>query len=139
MVNFITTRIENGRKGLTTKKQLEKFPIGSLISYMNVNNVFRPGGFIIKFATEYFIYITPDFSTKYRVRYSHVLKMWAGDVYHTKNDFVSIVQTTHEKTNFPVVVNNITVYYANKTYDAKRFKNTEKYKKIIQWCQYFEQ
>ena len=92
----IDTIIENGRKEITTKKQLEKFPIGSLISYMNIDDRFRTGGFIIKFATDYFIYITPDFSTKYRARYSHILKMWAGNVYNTKNDIVIIVASSQE-------------------------------------------
>jgi hypothetical protein len=135
----IDTFVENGRKEITTKKQLEKFPIGSLISYMNIDNVFRSGGFIIKFTPDYFIYITPDFSTKYRARYSHILKMWAGNVYNTQNDIVSIVPASQDKTNFSVVVNDIPIYYAKKSFDAKRFKHTAKYKKIIEWCTYFNQ
>ena len=135
----IEVMIENGRHEITTKKQLEKYPIGSLISYLNINNVFRPGGFIIKFTPEYFIYISPDFTTKYRARYNHIQTIWVGSVYHTKNDFVSIVQTSQKKTNFPVIVNDIIIYYGKNTFDIKRFQNTDKYKKIIQWCQYFEQ
>jgi len=134
----IDTMIENGRKEITTKKQLEKYPIGSLISYLNNQNIFKPGGFIIKFNPEYFIYITSDFTTKYRARYSHIQKMWVGSVYKTKNDFASIVPTQQNKTKFPVIVNDIVIYYASDTYDVKRFKYTEKYKKIITWCQYFE-
>ena len=98
---------------------------------MNINNIFRQGGFIIKFATDYFIYITPDFNTKYRARYSHIQKMWVGNVYQTKHDIVSIVPAENKKTNFPVNINNITIYYASKTLDIKRFQNTDKYKKII--------
>jgi hypothetical protein len=134
----IDTMIENGRKEITTKKQLEKYPIGSLISYLRNDNIYKPGGFIIEFAPEYFIYILHDFSTKYRARYHNIDKMWVGSVYKTKNDFVSIVPIKHQKTNFPVIVNNVTIYYAKNTFDVKRFINTEKYKKIIQWREYFE-
>ena len=64
--------------------------------------------------------------------------MWAGDVYSTKHDVVSIVETENKKTNFPVVVNDITIHYAQKTFDVKRYKNTNKFKKINLWIQYFE-
>lgn len=135
----IDTMVENGRKEIITKKQLEKYPIGSLISYLNINNIFKPGGFIIKFKPEYFIYITPDFNTKYRVRYTVIQKMWVGSVYKTKGDFVSIVPTEKPKTKFPVIVNDIVIYYASDSFDVKRFKYTEKYKKIVSWCDFFEQ
>jgi hypothetical protein len=133
----ISMMIENGRKEITTKEELEKFPIGSLISYMNKNNIFKLGGFIIKFSDEYFIFITPDFQTKYRVRYKNISKMWVGDVYSTKNDIVSLVKTSQPKTNFPVKIGNIIVYYAAKTFDMKRFENTEKYNRMSSWYNYF--
>ncbi len=126
----IDTIIENGRHEITSKKQLEKYPIGSLISYMNNNNVFRSGGFITKFSDDYFIYILSDFKTRYRARYSHIQKMWVGSVYSTAHDIVSIVPSTNKKTNFPVVINDITIHYAQKTFDIKRYKNTDKFKRI---------
>lgn len=134
----IDTMVKNGRKEITTKKQLEKYPIGSLISYLNNQNIFRPGGYIIKFNPEYFIYITSDFTAKYRARYSHIQKMWVGSVYETKNDFASIVPTAQAKTKFPLIVNGIVIYYASDAYDIRRYTFTEKYKKIIKWCEYFE-
>ncbi|AQN67877.1 hypothetical protein [Saudi moumouvirus] len=129
--------IESGRKEITTKSQLEKYAIGSLISYTNNNNVFRLGGFLVKFADEYFIYITPDFETKYRVRYQNVKKMWVGDVYKTKNDLVSLIKASQEPTKYKVEIGNITVYYAKNSFDARRFKSTEKYKRMMTWYNYF--
>lgn len=128
---------ENGRKEITTKEELEEFPIGSLISYMNTNNVYKQGGYIIKFAEEYFIYILSDLTQKYRVRYENVQKMWAGDVYVVRNDIVSLVETTQKKTNFPVKMNGIVIYYGKNNFDAKRYMNTEKYKKYMDWIEYF--
>jgi hypothetical protein len=133
----ISIMIENGRKECTSKEELEEFSIGSLISYMNKNNVFKQGGFIIKFADEYFIYITADFTTKYRARYKNILKMWVGDVYSVQNDIVSIVKTKQKKTNLPIKVNNVIVYYAAKKFDAIRFKHTKKYQNIMKWYDYF--
>ena len=133
----ISKMIENGRIEITTKEELEEFPIGSLISYMNNNNYFKIGGFLTKITDEYFIFITSDFKQKYRVRYQYINKMWIGDVFSVKNDLVSIVPTTKTKTNYPVKVNNIVVYYAPNNFGVSRFKHTAKYKSMIQWTEYF--
>ena len=133
----ITMMLENGRKEITTKEELEKYPIGSLISYMNKNNEFKQAGFIYKFSDEYFIYLASDFTTKYRVRYKNVQKMWVGDVYSVTSDLVSLVKADNKKTNFPVKINNIIVYYAKNNFDVVRFKNTGKYKNMIKWVEIF--
>ena len=52
---------KNGRKEITTKTELEKFPTGSLISYTNNKGVFRSAGFIDKFEDESFIYMDSNF------------------------------------------------------------------------------
>lgn len=133
----IINLIENGRKEITTKEQLEKYEIGSLISYVNNADIFKSGGFIIKFADEYFIYITPDFKTKYRVRYINVKKMWIGNVYKIKNDLVSLSKSTQKPTKFEIKINNIIIHYARNSFDVKRFMSTEKYKRLIAWNEYF--
>lgn len=133
----IETMIEHGRVEITTKKQLEKFKLGSLISYLNKNNEFKSGGFITKFSDEYFIYITPDFSTKYRVRYKNILKMWVGDVFKVTGDIISLAESTSTPTNFKVMVGDIIVYYAKDSFDAKRFSNTNKFKTMKKWYDYF--
>ena len=130
--------IEHGRKEITTKEELEKFPIGSLISYMNHNNDFKCGGFITKFSKDYFIYIISDFSQKYRVRYINVQKMWAGDLYSVSKDLISLTISSQKKTNFPVEVNGVVIYYGKNNFDAKRYINTDKHKILVQWCEYFK-
>jgi len=129
--------VENGRREITKKSQLEKYPIGSLISYVNKSNIFKIGGFITKFTDEYFIYITPEFYTKYRVRYTNIEKMWAGNVYKTKSDIVSIVKSTQKKTKYSVTIGNITVHYANNAYFAGCYQTTKKYKRMVDWYKYF--
>jgi hypothetical protein len=130
--------LECGREELTSQKQLEKYNIGSMISYLNTGNIFKMGGFITKFEDESFVFITPDFTKKYRVKYQNVQKMWAGDVYKVKNDVVSIVESEHPPTKYKVTVGNINVYYAKKSIHIKRYVSTDKYKRMINWCEYFE-
>jgi hypothetical protein len=105
---------------------------------MNNNDIFKPGGFIIKFADEYFAYITPDFTTKYKVRYNNVKKMWVGDVYKVTGDLISFAKPTQNPTNFPVKIGNNVVYYAKSSYHVKRFICTAKYKRMINWYNYFK-
>jgi hypothetical protein len=133
----IDIMIENGRKEITTQKELEKYLSGSPISYIDINNTFKSGGFLLKTMDKYFIYVTPDFLLKKRVYFKNVSKMWIGDVYSIKNDLISLTETSQKKTNFPVKINNIIIYYGRSNFDKKRFMNTVRYEKIVQWYKYF--
>lgn len=133
----IKKMIKNGRLEITSKEELEEFDIGSLISFMNNTGIFKLGGFITKFADDFFIYITPDLSQKYRVRYVNIQKMWVGNPFICRNDLVSIVKTNQTKTNFPVKIGNIIVYYAQKKFDMDRFRCTDKFEQYIKWYKYF--
>lgn len=133
----IKKMIKNGRKEITTKEELEEYSIGSLISYINNNRIFKLGGFITKFSTEYFIYIVPDLSQKYRVRYKNIQKMWVGEPFKCTNDIVSIIKTKQKKTNYPVKIGDVVIYYAQKKYDQDRFKCTDKYEQYVKWYTYF--
>ncbi len=137
MKTKIGIMIENGRKEITTGEELDEFLIGSLISYMDNNKIFKHGGFLVKTTNEYFIYITSDFLQKKRVYFKNVSKMWVGDVFSIKNDLVSLTKTSQKKTNFPVKINNTILYYGRNNFDKKRFMNTDRYQKIIQWYKYF--
>ncbi len=135
----IATMLDYGRKEITTKKQLQKYAAGSPISYRNIHDIFKVGGFLVKIGDDYFIYVTPDFMQKYRVRFANVKKMWVGDVYQLHNDIVALTKTKQAKTNFPVEVNGVVVYYGKSTFDKRRFMGTIKYKRLIKWCEYFNQ
>lgn len=129
--------LECGREAVMTKEQLETYPIGSSISYLNSSCEFQQGGFIIKYADEWFAFITPEFDLKVRVRYTNVLKMWVGNVFKTTDDIVSITRTKQKKTNFPVMIGNIPVFYGRKSYYAIRFRFTERYRRMADWHNYF--
>ena len=133
----IETLIEHGRKEITTKNQLKKFAIGSLVSYMNKDDIIKSGGFITKFADEYFIYVTPDFNAKYRVRYINITKMWVGNAYKVKGDIINLIKTDQKKTNFPARIGDITVFYSKKAYHLKRYMNTDRFKRTVRWYNYF--
>ena len=63
--------------------------------------------------------------------------MWVGDVYTTKNDIVSIVPASQKITKYPVIINDIVIYYGSCEYDIAVFKNTKNFKNIMMWCEYF--
>ena len=132
----ISTLIEYGRKEICTREELEKFPIGSLISYINKNDIFKSCGFITKFGDDYFIYVTPDFKNKYRARYKNIKKMWVGDVFDVEKDIVGLREPS-KKTNFKATVGNHVVHYARDNFALKKFINTDKYKRMLEWYQYF--
>lgn len=137
----IKTYLENGRQEVTTKKELEKYPIGSLVAYVQKKDgILRTGGFITKFKKDYFVYIKPDnFDKAFRGRYQLISRIFVGSVYSTFNDIVSITTPPKQKvSNFPVEINGRIVYYGQKTFDVYRYKETEKYKRMIKWCEYFE-
>ena len=133
----IDTMINNGRSEITTKKQLEKYPIGSLVSYMNTGGIFRIGGYIKRFDDEYFVYSTIDFSKNIRVKYKFVSKIWAGDVYKCKNDIVSIIPSTNKKTKHSVKLGNVVVYYARDNSVLGHYTHTEKYQRMVKWYETF--
>ena len=129
--------IENGRIEITSKAELEEHPIGSLISYMNNNNIFKSCGFLTKICDDYFIYIKPDFESKFKVRYDNIKKMWVGDVYKVKQDIVSITKSSKQETKYKVIIDDIVVYYANDKSDYRRYTHTQKYKTMVKWSEFF--
>ncbi len=134
----ITSFLNNGRKEIKTKKQLEKYSIGSVVSYVTKKGIFRPGGFIVEFEDDGFIYKDPSFDKhRYRVKYDIIKKMWVGNVYKIKNDLVSLVPDPKKPTNFPVKVAGITVYYAKSNHDINRYVGTDRYNLYLKWSKYF--
>jgi len=54
------------------KLLIKSLPIGTIVSYVNLNCVTRPAGSILKFCPDYFIYETIDTKIKFRVRYLRI-------------------------------------------------------------------
>lgn len=152
----IDTMIKNGRKEIIVqdpladsssndkrkilelaKKQLESYPIGSLISYMNTQGIFRLGGYIKRFDNEWFVYTTTEFDKNIKVRYQYVQKMWVGNVYKCKNDVVSIVPATNKKTKFSAKIGNVVVCYARDNYVLQSYTYTHKYELMTKWYEKF--
>jgi hypothetical protein len=127
----------NGRKEITTIDQLNKYPCGSLISYMNSDGIFRKGGFLLDIQDNSFSFLTSDFERRYRINMNKVSKIWIGSVYKVKNDVVSIVPTTKQKTSFPVKVGNIIVFYGQDNYAVKRYTHSAKFQTVLKWFNRF--
>lgn len=129
----ISTMVENGRKQISTKEELEEYPIGSLISYMTKGGIFRKAGFLDKLEKESFVYLSADFNSRRRVKYANIKKIWIGTVYETKNDIVSIIPSENKKTKFFAKIGNVVVYYAADSHSVGRFKHTQKYQRMTKW------
>lgn len=127
----------NGRKEITTVNELKKYPVGSLISYMNKFGIFKSAGFLWRVDDDNFIYLNLDTNKKFRVRFKNVDKMWVGNVYNVKDDIVSIIPSTKNKTSKPVTIGKINIYYAKDKYDYNRYLCTKKYKLMKKWYEVF--
>lgn len=141
--SLVLTKIDRlkqyGRIELTTQEDLESnFQVGSMVDYMNHQNIYKAAGFITAFGDDYFDFITYDFEKKYRLRYKFITKMWVGSVYSTVGDVVSITTTTQKKKKVATKVDGIIVHYADKPSGAFKFKHTEKYRRMIKWLEYFK-
>lgn len=131
--------LENGRVEIETKKQLENFPLGSLVSYMTIDDLYRSGGFLKTIKDDYFVLVggTSGNPISFSVQFDNIKSMYVGNPFETKKDEVSIVPTKKAKTRYPVKIGDTVVYYANDVYDYKRFLETEKYKRYIKWYESF--
>ena len=108
---------------LSIKSELEKYPLGIIISYINNKNIFRPGGIILKYNPDYFIYMEAGLQTKYRARYSHINKIWIG--FDTDKHFIS---------NMEVISQCIVVHRPDTSIDIHRSPSSES--KIIAQAYY---
>jgi very-short-patch-repair endonuclease len=129
--------INCGRVQVDNKEELENYPTGSLISYININNKFKSGGFFYRSSEDYFVYITPDYERKIRVRYNNIQSIWVGYVFSVKEDIVNIAQITQEKNKFPVEICDVIVYYAKNKTDKKRYMITQEFKVMMKWYEFF--
>jgi hypothetical protein len=75
---------------ITKKQDLRDFHIGSHISYINVHDVFKLGGQLLKIKPDYFIYLSEN-DQKIRVRFVNVDKMWVGFPYRKDEETGEII------------------------------------------------
>jgi len=124
----INKLLNSGRKEITTKKELEKFPLGSLVSYVTKDGLYRSGGFLRTIQDKYFALqggnvVNP---ISFSVQFNNISKMYIGSP-------VKLANRTDKKTKFEVKINGKVVYYAKSNYDAKRFMGTQKYKRMVKY------
>lgn len=139
MDSKINTLIANGRKEIISKKEMLKYPIGSYVSYENVNNIFKQAGFITEICDDYFIYVAPDFKQRKKVYFDFVKRMWVGKVNKVSRDILGLVESKQVPTWYPVYVGNVIVYYARAESDYHRYKRTDKCKRQEAWVEYFNE
>lgn len=130
--------VNHGRKEVTDnfKKQAEKFKIGSLVAYETNNGRYTKGGFVTEFCQDYLVWITLDFEQSYKIRYKNVKRMWLGDVFKVESDYVAFKKPDNV-TNYEVKIGNYPVKYFKNSRARNLFLETEKYKTMVKWHDYF--
>ncbi|RYE16753.1 MAG: hypothetical protein EOP45_16920 [Sphingobacteriaceae bacterium] len=128
--------ISHGRQEITSREQLEKYSLGSLISYETVDGRYTKGGFITKFTDKYFVYTLLDFSKKYRIRYHKIKRMWVGDMFNVNNDFMSF-REPDKKTKHEVKIGNYVVKCFKDKQSRLIFLGRDKYQHMLKWYDMF--
>lgn len=114
-------------------KELENFPKHIHISYVTKEDMYRSGGFLRKVVNtekeRYFILWVPDKKISFPVQAKNVKELWIKTV-QRKVAEVKIEPTTKAPTKFPVVVGDVTIYYAKDSWDRRRYMTTDKFKQM---------
>ena len=124
--NKINDLIDNkGREEISSKKELEDWPTGALVSYITTDGLYRSGGFLRKIEDEYFCLQGGTIAkpVSFCVQFENVDRMFVG------SPIASFKVDESKKTNFPIVIGKKIVYYAKDNNDRRRFMNTGKYKR----------
>lgn len=127
--------LNNGRVEIYTREELEQFPKGIVVSYMTHEGLYRSGGFLTTVSDDYFTLLggNPQFGrARFSVAFDNTAVMWVGYVNRSRS-LITPVKTYKEKTNYPVKVGSLIVYYGKDNYDRKRFMSTNKYKAMVSW------
>jgi len=108
------------------------------ISYITKDGQYRSGGFLTGISEYYFVVLGGQINNKisFSVQYSNVKELYAKQIQsHQSTTPIKPIKTKKPKTKFPVKINNIVVYYAKDNYDRRRFKQTNKYKRMIKYIE----
>lgn len=124
----IKTLLDNGRKKITTKEELCEEPLGSLVSYITTDGLYRSGGFLRAIKDTYFALQggTVQMPISFCVQFENIKAMYVGSPVRSTN-------RKKKKTNFPVKIGDKVVYYAKDNFDRNRFKATKRYKDMKKW------
>lgn len=121
----IETLIKNNRVKIKTRKQLKKYPLGSLISYIKIDGTYRKGGFLENIDKEYFTFQEGD--EPFTELFENIKEMYVGSPVRKLN------RKSSKKSNFPIKIGEDIIYYAKDNFDKSRFMNTSRYKKLEEW------
>ena len=127
--------IDAGRAEIETKEQLENFPMGSLVSYVTKEGLYRSGGFLRTIQDEYFCLQGGQVgnSISFPVQFKNIKSMYVGN--SAVRHFPEPVETDKKETKWPSYVGDIVVNYARDKWNRERYESTLKYK---YWVEQFE-
>ncbi|RYE11574.1 MAG: hypothetical protein EOP34_12155 [Rickettsiales bacterium] len=77
-----------------------------------------------------------DFSTKYRIRYNKIKRIWVGNVFQVEGDYISFKESPY-KTKFPIKIGDYIVKYVTNKHQENIFTARDKYKNMVKWYDMF--
>lgn len=119
------------------ESDLENFNKGVLISYVTKDGKYRSGGFLTNYDDKYFVLLGgggfgPRIS--FSVQFKNVKAIYVRKPNKKNVDQpIKPTETTHYKTEYPVEIDGVVVYYARDNWDKRRFMNTKKYRNMLKY------
>jgi hypothetical protein len=112
------------------KEELEKRPFG-LITYIDKDDKYEKGGFLKEIKEDSFVWHNYDPEVPdQEIKFEDVKQIYTRSP-------LRLLNRSTKKTNYPVKLGGVTIFYAKDNFDLLRFKNTDRYQQIKKW--YFEQ
>jgi len=115
------------------------------ICYLTVDGKYRCGGFLLKTQGEekkspiyhadgkpYIVLIVPDKRLKFPVQLHNIKTLYVKE--RKGEEITELVPTQQPQTRFPVQVGGVIVYYAKDNYKKRRFMETQRYKKMVEFA-----
>lgn len=110
---------------------------GNLVSYITKDGKYRSGGFIVSWNEDYFAVrggggYGPIIS--FSVQYKNIKEAYIRKP-SRKNSPLEPIPTDKPKTNYPVKIDKVTVFYGKNNWEVERFKKSNKYNRMVKWSE----
>jgi|WetSurMetagenome_2_1015567.scaffolds.fasta_scaffold1316527_1 hypothetical protein len=115
--------LKNGYKKINTKDELLEEEKG-LITFIDKNNNFHKGGFITKISKDNLTW--SNLKTQNKIPFEDIKIMYVRSP-------LRLLNRTKKVTQYHAKIGGVIIYYAQDNFDLLRFKETNRYKKLLEW------
>jgi len=140
---YIDMLLNQGRDEVINPTDLEKYPKGSVVSYVNKNGKFRHGGLLVGLTEDYIILRSMQNLKDMRdlcIKLNNINAFYIIDprnVTSKTRSFSFRHIDDAESCKYTVKIGDTIVFKGRDTYDAERYKTTRKYKNQLEYYDQF--